>query len=540
MSGIAASMTAGRAACWLLDVDIGGRMLRLSSRALAIGDLRYTAGLQLGDVALSADTVGVEIQVPGMDWALLLAQGAQFDRRPFVLRRWWDGMALEEALVVLRGRTQTPEYGSPASPDSLMLTLSRDLREVSAVHPPPSAGVDDTTWPDRDSTIVGAAYPWVIGYPGTDVLGIGGGAVAAGSPALLVDAVLGRLLVAGHRVEATAVQVFQPDINDSEQLAVAYTTDGLGREIAYVDLTAAATVTFTPGSAFYAGWANAGGGLIGRSGTAIRGLGDWLLYGGQRLARTAHDWGRIEAEAEALNRIKVDFCWNERLPWDDWVTRNVLQELPVVQVEGPRGVFYRYVDWTAGPTEVHAWLDADETRNGIPVRRASTIRQTDEAVENEITVEYAMHAPNGAFLDRVTLTAQPGYTTELVGVAGASRDDRVLPDLRCKLSQDVSAYGLRPVSRQLRISWDRATALLVARARAARAALPHFTAQYIGPADLLRLERYTWVRLQDTTPGAHFVGRMALVLDHTLAGDGRQVVTSLLIRTDPRDPRSAS
>ncbi len=543
---IPTSVSAGKVGLWLLVVELGGERLLVSTESAVVelnagGSHSFMEGLSSFDLATDEDEVGITLDVDGMNWAALEAAGTSLDGRPFTLHRWFEGQTWEEAELVLDGRTAAPSYADPSSPTSLRLTLSRDVQGLSLEHPPPQARVDPSTWPVNpsavlDDGIVGAAYPWIFGYPGNPILPC--------SPGLLAQVWTNAgtvLLIAGHRVEAATVEVYDTTQTPPrfDVRPVHHMQDGLGRWIAYVDFVGS-TLIHTAGTKYLIGWssdAGWGGGLIGDDGAVLRGLGDILIWGTRSFTGQRYDLGRMEAERAKLNRFKIDAVWNGVMRWDDWVNRNILGLFPVERVQGERGRFYKLVDWTADKSFTVAKLSADGPEiGGIPVERKGPISDTTGDIYNELGLEFGPMNMSSLFRHKTLLSGEQFEIT-----AGTVEDPRILPSTACRISQQRTMYGKRPKTWQTRVLWDKGSANTVLKSLSVKHALRHKLVSYVGPSELLELEQWSWITLQDTQLGASFVDRVALIRRIVRIDQSPLVRVDLLVRNDPsRDLRLAS
>jgi len=133
MSRLYPSTVAGKTLRWLLTIEWGGLVIRLSDDQVDVERadgtwLQYDGGLQSVDVSeaisLTGDSVG-QLSIPleffappGQSIAERIARGDDFSAARGELARWVEGSTYEERRVVLVGRLADPEYGSDDEPIS--------------------------------------------------------------------------------------------------------------------------------------------------------------------------------------------------------------------------------------------------------------------------------------------------------------------------------------------------------------------------------------------------------------------------------------
>jgi hypothetical protein len=477
----------GRRPVWLLDLDVNGHVFRFATIQADVTDAdgngyRYEAGLEDFDLPRSQAGANASIGVTvtsSVDWPALLATGATLERAPAVLRRWYAGLPLERARVVLRGLAVASEYGAVDEP--IALSIRPLPAEQADVIPWPQARVDSSTFPTLapnyapDEKIEGSAYPIVIGAPGNNP----GGVALATTPGLMVNFRQNRrdsqVMIAGHRVEAT--DVYLADLTDSpigDIRPVSLATDQLGREYAYVDFNQPSGLNPTPDRAWYVGWEVGGGGLVGNDGNALRGAGDLILYWLRRFTRIPYDQARLSAELERLNRYQIDTVINAEVNAWDWLEKNVVSLLPVLALQSAEGLYYRVVDWRAGREDSIAALSADRRQ----IRRLTPVRTNGAPVYNEVAIEFAPFATSRRYRRKRIISRQAGEVAEPT----PEQDTRILSDRRARLSQDL--YGVKPFAIKTSAVWDTATAVRIARDVIAKNALPKRQIGYEGGSEL--------------------------------------------------------
>lgn len=500
-----ADLRSGRAH-WLLELEVNGAWRRYASAGLEVTSYdgttyRYREGVDPLNVALSsAGSVdaaqGITLYAEDQ-WDELARLGVVMSRSRAVLRHWVEGTALEDALVIIRGRVYGWTYEERHQP--VRFSIRRSVRELSRTFPSPGMVVDSTTWPVRagytfDAEIVGMYYPIVIGNPGL----VSAGVTVAATEALLVELhgtlTDHRMLVAGHRVATTTVDIY--DYTDdgapaSASRTVNHTEDRTGRTIAYVNM-AGSGLTIDKSRTYYCGWRTPA--LAGAQGT-IRGAGDVIVWMYETWSDVQIDRARMAAVLEFLNRYKVDVRINE--PTDvSWVSSVLLPHLPVEPVEGEEGVWFRRLVWRQKSSDVVGRLDADLGQ----AERVSPVVVVDDNVINEVTVEYRNDRYLGGYRSRIIVGGDTDHrTADELQPGLATADARYMSNARAKVSQ--GQYGRRPVTVALDWTWDTSTAVQVALDVIDQHALPHRAVSYAGELWLSRWSEGDVLELNDTRVG---------------------------------------
>ena len=179
---------------WLIEVNVGGRVLRFATAPLEIatetgGTLVYREGLSDFSQGTSSEgstdfSMAVSI-ISDEAWSSIVGQFATLERAPARVRRWFDGQTIERARVVIEGFVSGFAYGEQDEP--VQFSVVRRIRTFSRLIPSPGMVVDETTWPVRggfftDEKILGVAYPVIFGTPGNLA-----GAIQPATERLLVE-----------------------------------------------------------------------------------------------------------------------------------------------------------------------------------------------------------------------------------------------------------------------------------------------------------------------------------------------------------------
>lgn len=460
---------------WLLEVDVGGRTLRVATLpvevATAAGPRAYSGGLSVGALPLEATSAAVAIVDASRPWA---GQGPLVGRRAEL--RWWPGYGrLESAPVALRGLVTAASYGAPATPDQLGLSLARASLSASRSWPPLGARVSPAAWPARagiwslPEASIGAYYPTVLGGPGqpdgTD------GAYPA-TPAILVEhspADTGsRLLIADGHVAAAEVRLFRVDTGESDTRPVQLVRDGRGRPVSVVDFVTSGIFPDIEGE-YWIGWPAAGG-TVGPTGP-IAGVGDLIEWAVKALGVREWDRARQARYREQLNGFAVGWALNEPVEWAE-ILAALLETYPLVEREGVDGRWIQPLRWSAPLVEARAEVSAATGAH----RATAWVEDADEGVANAIRVEYGSAQAGARFVRAVSVSAAE--------------------DRRC--AESARSFGEAELVVEASLVADSATAAVIARSYAARRALPGQVATWSTSTELAtRLEVGDVVRVVD-------------------------------------------
>ena len=529
---------------WLLDVEIAGRMWRFATERVSVptaagAELTYAEGLEEPSASW-ASSAAVQVTVHAeVDWALAVAQGHALDRRPAVLRRWLPGRSIERARVVARGMTAGAVYDVLGQP--LTLSIVRDPAELSRNLPPDQAVISAETWPVTTSSswptsiaanALGRAYPLVIGLPGYR----GGGdpvVPCVPVPVAQHNSGLGALTGANRAVwlggNATTVrlQARHVEVPETETVDVLRVQDLLGRWVQYVELT-----DYSDKPDWYIGFGASSGGGVESGGELVRGAGQVLLWVLRTFYAGAVDWGRVRAVAPFLDNWLIDTWISDPANAWEWLGDQVLSLLPVEVVEGSDGLYLALTRRDLTAVEAVAFLD---TTTGH-VQREGGVSVEDDAIVNEVTVDYRPGATDGGtWLGQVTLSARGLFVSSdarPANTSAGSSTDATVPTADARVFGSTLAaesqlrYGVRSARVAAAAVWSTSTAVLVARQLLARHALPVRVVSYSGGPDLEDLDRGVCVLVTD--PELHLVRHVARVRDVAPTADGALVELELL------------
>lgn len=367
-------------------------------------------------------------------------------------------------------------------------------------------------------------YPLVIGCPGA---ARAGGQVTPATPAIRIAVTLEptKLIIAGHRVAASSVTVFNLTTGEVESaVPVFYEEDGRGRTVAMVNIQAL-SISLERGDEYAIGWDRSTGGGIQHGSRPVLGLGDLIAWGCATFSGAIHDFGEIEARRQSLNRFRVDTVVNETsVLWHDWLQSNVLELCEIETVEGQRGVYYQERRHRTDRRLVRGRLVTGTSGGGYRVERVAAVSESDEEIYNDLTLAYKPFAASHEQFEESVTAIDPNPQDGIVV------EDLLLRDPRCEYSRRL--YGRREARWETNLTADRATAIAITANKAARHALPKQLTAYQGGRDLLDFRKWDVVEVQDTSPGASFQDDLGIVTAITMV-DANTVQLDIAIDTDP-------
>lgn len=239
--------------CWLLDLDLGGRTLHLSSRPVSFDGRQYEGGLDsvelresLGQLGSLPDERSAGINVaPYADLAALSSDGHDIAKGRGTLRLWdLDEPEYRAEVHLIDGRITVPEIGGGA--EILSLTLSGEPYDDTAAALPAEARITLDTWPNAPAAERGQVYPLPMGPAGSYVSSAGSTVRAPATPAYVVQYGVttansaDKLIVSAEPTEATSVSIWYrvDDVRASYVTGtIVIEEDGLGRQVATVDIS---------------------------------------------------------------------------------------------------------------------------------------------------------------------------------------------------------------------------------------------------------------------------------------------------------------
>lgn len=498
MSGLLASRSAP---IWLLDFDVGGRVYRYATKRVSVTAANgqtylYQPGLvppSLGVTrTLGTRTVGLEVH-SGEDWRKIEARGIGLEQRPCILRLYFDGDTLEQCDVYAEGISDNPATRGIGEP--LTLDLVEDIGRTARHLPNEQAVCNDDTWPVAGGSIelgesaIGVAYPVPIGFPGDHPKP--GASVDIAEPAYHAPWCeydpansADKFLIALGTIDAAQATLYE-DVDDtvsSADISVSTTTDGRGVTVSYLGT---GILNGTGARPFFVGFRDAsgyGGGVKSPyTGDVLRGAGEVARFLLDYFTDLQVDAGRFAAHGDWLDRFKIDGVLGEAGPElvTSWMQKHILDVLPVMLVDGDRGLYLAPLRWDAQKHHRVAHIDID-AGHAAPI---GTFERWRREVYNKFSVEYrprwgkdyvssrTLTSLEGSLGDALTAGVPwPPLTTTLPWMASAETDVRVAGSALLRSSQ--ARFGIREWSAKLPACWHDGTAALILQYRALRDAWP--------------------------------------------------------------------
>lgn len=518
---------------WLLSISFAGRAYRWSLYPVepldedgspvphdgGLGGLNFSDRMELVASEPDLQSFPFELYFDG-GVAELIEQGHDLGAATGELSLWAHGTAYEKRQVMLRGKVVNPEYGADDEP--VRFSLEEQTYDDRSSLIDASAKLSADTWPDHHPDQEGRYYPIIIGTPGV----VPGGVNVKGSPALIVDWDTGvsperadKILIAGHRVRATQVTVYNAS-GTTISGTVTHEDDGLGRAVATIDISGAAT-SFRESATFYILWSHSsGGGLPKGASATLRGAGDVLEY---ILNRTTLDIdsGRVAAVASRLNGYPLSGYITEPASAWRYCVENLLPLLPVAIRTGPSGLYPVLFDWlaTSGDAVEHITREPGTSREGLVMYDTQP-----SDVVNEVRFRYAYDAEASKHTVQTTLLGKKSFS-------GATDEVTSLIALT-----SLQRYSARVLELTSDLVYAKSTALYVAAWRVAKDGLLRRRVQY-------RTTRArAWLRAGDvvtlTDSELHLSNRVALVEEVRISSDDDLLLSLLLLEYPTRDSKT--
>lgn len=477
---------------WLVDVTVGGEVLRYAVEALDVptattglhdGEvLGYRAGLGAIEAAVGDIEIDVDLRDPAEDWPVV---GPLLEGAPVVVRRWREDTVLEAATVVARGLASATSWG--ARHEGVALTV----RATEHVPPMPGFGVQcyattcppggfvDYVLPDDQ---VGRYFPIVLGTPGYVAASPGHDArVVPCVPVPIIQYSPGAATIRSETYACVSEDAAwcAPETvtltDDEGQVAEedgSVVTDLAGHDLGVCDFVTGyrlqPILNFEDSEAgnYLAGYDPA------VTGTAPRAAYTVLVYLLQRFGGDSVDWGRIPEIETHLQGYLVDTWIAEDVgPGGVWAwmvaalgvadaESTDAAGLPIAVRQGVDGRYFVPLVYTIDPARTLRTVDVV----GGEAVRMSPIRTEDRTVVNCLRVEY-QYDPGGAVTyvggdPTVSARDYPGAAT---------------------VAASVARYGERTETLEVPWTWDLATAITIAEVALQRDALPWRSVQYRVP-----------------------------------------------------------
>jgi len=502
---------------WCLTVEWAGQTFRWATSPLEIetedgevlsfddglDPIDYEDSLQGLGVA-SARSIPVEVFFPPeVDVSEWIARGYDLASATGEVALWSEDTVWEERRVVLAGPVREPEYGSVDEPVSF--SVEDALQVDRTLVPSRTLVVSEETWPNPPEDSLGLFYPIVWGQPGYLSKNASSCAGSACVVAHVAAGLATTVVVAGHKVQASSVILFNGE-GQSYSFSVDTTTDDLGQVISTIDLSVVSTATFArEGSEYYAAWTS-GPALVDGAGVAVETASDLALYL-LRLSTTTLD---LPAWLSFPTPEVAGYIDEQVAPWD-WVVDNILPLFPLSVLPGPDG-FYP-VSWRLQATREEAVCTLSPDDDPTVEREGRLVYSKLSDAKNTLVFSYAIDPQ----------TSDPRYRSVIAGDADADLGE--VSSYYCSVSQ--LRYGAREDTLDSDIVWSPATADEVVVAQTLRSALPSREVSYSVGYEL------GWLRLGDvvlvTDSEVHLDREVGLVIGLRWASEEELSVRVLLL-----------
>ena len=407
---------------FLLDVSMLGGRWRLATQAVSITsglsdpDRTFHAGLTVPSVTQAIGSLGsaspteptATFEGIYLDGALdLMADGGALIIGRGEFSAILAGDVWERRVVLASGRVTGVRV---ARNDLVSFVLGETLGEDIGTLIPPTAVIDDESWPNAPDGSDGVVYPIVIGTPGVYTDTSGTTKYTAATPAPMVDDTGGAevLLLSLGRVSASTVRIRNAEDATGEDFNVTITTDGRGQTVSVVSLAGAATLTVDPEAEYHARWSG-GGGLIGRSGSYMSGAGEVLLWALSH-STIPVDLARFEAVRGELDRYKVSgYIDDNGFSPVEWVADNLLKLLPISL--GCLGGIYPIMQrWGQRIEQSELILDVDAVPGELEVDDSAL--EIDGSPVSTFSLRYAWSIFHQAPKRTRTVSGDPAYLAQ--------------------------------------------------------------------------------------------------------------------------------
>lgn len=492
---------------WLLDLTLDGHTYRYAVRPVEVptavgGTLDYAEGLMELQASLyRTDEVSITLD-GGLDWGELWANGRVLDGQPVVLRRAGVGQSIEEARVVIRGRTTAATFGFVGAPGRLAFKIERREASLSQTIPRTYDVVSPAIWTTADPQVLGAAIPYPIGRPGYYR-----GSIYPAYPCLVVSSLgAGTAMIAAREVAASSVRVFNTSQSGVTTSDISITQIP-GQPWSFCDLLP----DFALGQRYFVGFPADGEGTIDGEGRSVRGAGDlirWMVA--EFCGELGFDFADFERSRDALNQYQIDTFINGPANAWGWLRSNVFPLLPIDEREGQNGKTLRIRKLSASRQEAEG-----EITEGAGWERLGPIRPVREVV-NDFEIRYAPERGGTRYLGVLRLTGETDVGDEFNAIEVQS--SRV-----CQVSRE--RYGHRSARViTTRALWDPSTAARVLQDQAIQRALQWVSLTYVTSQEAEWLREDTVLTLND----GPLVDRLAIVRDVTVGGADVRVMVDLV------------
>lgn len=464
---------------WLLDLTIEGQVHRFSDQALEITDAAgdvwaYEEGLSdilVTRSRLAEERASIAVTIASVvDWSALVGRNASLERQPAKLLRWWEGMTLEQALVMLDGFTTNPVMEKAGDPLTISIVRHIPGRSfaileedgvVDRIAYPNSAGASGTY--KRDRNINGQFIPVVIGRPGLVPVDVSSESLPA-SPALLTKFstdpldTLDQMVIGWGQLECAdeTAGIRLWDVSEQPPVSGAFdtltVTNAIGQVVTVAKLGAGKTVggvAVAHGRQYWAAFRRVtvtkGGTVDPRTGNLLRGAGSLMLWLLEQFTSEPIDVGRMLANAEILDTVLIDAYINDGdIKPREWIAQHLMPLLPISPVWGLDGFYYEIRRWDATAIDAIARFDADSGGN---CEQAGPTKPAGTEIYNRFAIAYRHDRDKGRYNGRIFVRANPD-----------DADSRKHGNLLCRRSE--ADHGLlRSPTIKSAVLWDESSAI---------------------------------------------------------------------------------
>lgn len=498
---------------WLLELEVGERILRWSTSDLVVEDvdgnsLEYRAGMKPVELGQGDPSVSVGVLDQGEDWPTL---GPRLDGAHCILRRWRDGDPLEQAEVYARGFAMEPEWARVQDPVAWKIGQVLNLPPF----PSPGAVVDDTTTETIENAQEippgqsGLMYPVVFGWPGRLVRQYSGAELGPDSGILItMEPVVpcpmrirfpGAATYPDSQIVISAdaggclpdwVRIRENSMGHEGVLEVRAATDKLGRRIGVATIEADLSLMAWGDDdgpeylAAYGPFEDPAEGEIGGGGTqAPREAYDVLRYALEMWGGDSVDWSRIPDIRDFVRGFYVDtfaigphdggiWSWLVAALGVGDVGATVSAGLPIAIRVSSEGRYFVPLRYFTDPTLTVRTIDLERGE----AQRISSL-QTQGTPVNVIRVKYGYDLSTWAGETAGNVPAVIAAT----GTISTSTLTTILPSGLATLS--MARYGERIEELEVPWTWDHGTALRVADELLQRDAIPWIRVRYRVPEE---------------------------------------------------------
>lgn len=461
-------------AWWLVDVEVGGTVLRYAHTDLEVesdeGTLLYRPGLDVElELERGLEEVGLSIVDPTAGWATL---GALVEGGRVVIRRWVEGSDFEDATVYAAGLAFGVTHGTDREP--LEFTLGKppaSAEQLGVQVPDPLARTGEDTWTAVALVDEGVVYPTLFGTPGND--GSGTAVPVMPVPSPTYQGTFQWVLLDGHvrpgnTLLTTPVRLRNDENGGEEVYDVDTRTDDLGRLVSFARVNAVDD-PFSGGAGetqtWFAGWTEGGG--------VASNVYEVFVFLLERYGAASVDWTRLRRLQDELSIYRVDSWLDDVLenPWE--YLEYLVGFLPYDLRSGAEGRYLERVRFSPDGTRVRGSFEegADAVRVAGRTFRAGEL--------NEFTARYRQ-GRESEWRGRVVVTG-----AELEGATAGVSDPaptsvelvKVNRDARCV--QSFARWGLRQAEvLDVDWTWDTGTALALLDWRIERDAVSAWESDY--------------------------------------------------------------